>query len=806
MSSLTRLSVPLALAAAGAGWLYWAFPRVDAAADWGLTLTRDQGLARARAIARQHGFTADGWTASVRSNSSLWAREWFRAHPADPMAAFAAPWRLEVMLRDPRADHSIGLDLDPRGKLLEFREIWRVPPKPGQPRATAVARAEIAERWFRELSGDAAGRFQQVNRDVRQGTEDYFAWEWSDPAISPHAARVEVIVEGDRLKQAQIAVLGARSYVEPLQARQSAMAVGLAIVMLLVSFVCFTANPVFFRALVRGRLRKRSLVAVGAGAATLWLIGQFGGVWLDSVLFAAAETFAPVATGLIATIIGWTLLIALVVVFYGAGRVLIAGDDIARWIGFEQLLRGAWLSQRVGLEWAAGTAIGIATFAATLVLPALVSLDSTPLTGTSDLAGFRLAEAWPIRQFTLFFTAGIWFAVWPICVHLIPWGKPWLGRILFAFAATCAFGFTNPILETGAWPNVFSGALTAAGLWAAYRWFGLLAALSTSLSLFAAIAASTVWVQPSSEWIATGWRIAGVYGGLGLAGLLVAWRGRPVDEAAESARISGETAHQTGGDRDRLSAEFEVARRAQQGMLPEVPPQVGDIELAASCHPAREVGGDLYDFFPMGDDRYGVCVADVSGKGVPASLYMSLTKGYLAAAGPEESDLKSTLTDLNGHLYANGKKRIFVTMALGILDAGARTLELARAGHNAVLWRRTKRGESQFLQPKGMGLGMTSRVIFERTLELQQIALEPGDVVVFYSDGVPEAMNIDREQFTEDRLVAVVERCDGLPAAQIESEIARALHRFIGAAPPHDDITLFVLRWGDATGAENGNV
>lgn len=804
MSPIARLTIPVVLAAAGIASLVWMFPRVDAAVEWRLTYAREQGIARARAIARQQGWNVDGWTASVRSSSSLWVREWFRAHPRDPMAPFSPSWRLQVMLRDPGADHSIGLDLGPRGELLEFREIWRVPPKPRQA-STPDARAEIAGRWFRELSGPLAPRFQQVNRDVRQGTEDFFAWEWNDPAMSPHAARVEVVVEGDRLKQAQVAVIGARSYVEPLQARQSAQAVGLAIVMLLVSLVCFTANPVFFRALVRGRLPKRRLAAVGAGAALLWLIGQFGGIWLDGIRFTAAESFAPIATGMIGTIIGWTLLIALIIVFYGAGRALIAGEDVARWIGLEQLLRGAWLSQRVGLEWAAGTAIGIATCAATLVLPALIVLDSTPLTGSSDLAGFRWAEVWPIRQFTLFFTVGIWFAVWPICAHLIPWGKPWLGRILFAAAATCTCGFTNPILETGVWPNVVGGALTAAGMWAAYRWFGLLAALSTSVSLFAAIAAATAWVQPSAEWMATGWRIAGIYGGLGVVGLLVAWQGRPVDETAESARISAETTHQTGGDRDRLSAEFEVARRAQQGMLPEVPPRVGDIELAASCQPAREVGGDLYDFYPMGDDRYGICVADVSGKGVPASLYMSLTKGYLAAAGPEERDLKATLTDLNGHLYANGKKRIFVTMALGVLDAGSRTLELARAGHNAVLWRRTKRAESQFLQPKGMGLGMTSRLIFERTLELQQIALEPGDVVVFYSDGVPEAMNIDREQFTEDRLVAVVEQCDGLSAAQIQSEIARELHRFIGAAPPHDDITLFVLRWGENSVAQNGN-
>src|SRR5262249_20678868 len=156
------------------------------------------------------------------------------------------------------------------------------------------------------------------------------------------------------------------------------------------------------------------------------------------------------------------------------------------------------------------------------------------------------------------------------------------------------------------------------------------------------------------------------------------------------------------------------ARRAQQAMLPPIPAELGATSLAATCIPARDVGGDLYDFYPTGDGRYAIGVADVSGKGVPASLYMTLTKGFIAAAGSDSDDLLATLSQLNSHLYTAGKRKIFVTMALTFFSPEERRIELARAGHNSPLWRRAGLGESKYLTPPGMGLGLTSRLLFER--------------------------------------------------------------------------------------------
>ena len=135
-----------------------------------------------------------------------------------------------------------------------------------------------------------------------------------------------------------------------------------------------------------------------------------------------------------------------------------------------------------------------------------------------------------------------------------------------------------------------------------------------------------------------------------------------------------------------------------------------------------------------------------------------------------------------------------VTMALTYFSPEDRHVALARAGHNSPLWRRAHRGESEYLTPPGMGLGLTGRLLFERALRLQEIELEPGDALVLYSDGITEAMNEEREQFGEDRLRAAVDACDGCDARATEQAILQAVRAFIGAAPPHDDMTLFVVR------------
>jgi sigma-B regulation protein RsbU (phosphoserine phosphatase) len=196
----------------------------------------------------------------------------------------------------------------------------------------------------------------------------------------------------------------------------------------------------------------------------------------------------------------------------------------------------------------------------------------------------------------------------------------------------------------------------------------------------------------------------------------------------------------------------------------------------------------------MANGRLGLCVADVSGKGVAAALYMTLTKGILAAAAPECDDVAELARHANRHIYAAGRRKVFVTAVFASLDPQSRTVEYVRAGHNPVLHRAGIDGETRYLQAPGMGLGMTNGVLFDRVTRVERITLAEGDSLVIYSDGVTEAMNAALEQYGEDRLLRLVRDSGSAGASALVEAIRRDVAAFAGAQPPHDDITVLVLK------------
>jgi serine phosphatase RsbU (regulator of sigma subunit) len=250
-------------------------------------------------------------------------------------------------------------------------------------------------------------------------------------------------------------------------------------------------------------------------------------------------------------------------------------------------------------------------------------------------------------------------------------------------------------------------------------------------------------------------------------------------------------------EREKLQAEFSVARRAQEGMLPRHPPEIPGYTIAASCTPSLEVGGDLYDFLELPDGRIGLGVADVSGKGVPAALYMTLTKGLLASVSQDGADLATVVEQVNKHLHSVTRKKVFVTMALGFLDAEKRVLQCVRAGHNPMVWRQREKDTTTLVSPSGLGMGITASAVFRNQMKVEEMALAEGDAVVFYSDGITEAMNSQLEQFGEQRLMDVVAQTDHLDAAQTHDLILSAVREFLGGVHPQDDMTLVVLRVKD---------
>lgn len=251
--------------------------------------------------------------------------------------------------------------------------------------------------------------------------------------------------------------------------------------------------------------------------------------------------------------------------------------------------------------------------------------------------------------------------------------------------------------------------------------------------------------------------------------------------------------------KERLQQELQIARDIQTSLLPSETLRRGDVTLAAACRPAREIGGDYCDFFPLDEDRIGLLVADVSGKGASAALYMAELKGLMLALSKTHQSPRALLGEVNRVLSANIGRTSFVTMTYAVLDLRERTLTHARAGHTPLIHLRAGDAfpRTRLLAPEGLVLGVRMESVrqrFEGMLKEQTISLSPGDVVVMFTDGISEAMNGLRDLYGEDRLCLCVEQHAALEPDALCDEIFESVREFADGAEQHDDMTMIVLK------------
>ena len=244
-------------------------------------------------------------------------------------------------------------------------------------------------------------------------------------------------------------------------------------------------------------------------------------------------------------------------------------------------------------------------------------------------------------------------------------------------------------------------------------------------------------------------------------------------------------------EKERLGAELSVAAQIQADMLPRVFPPFADhpeIELFASMDPAKEVGGDFYDFFLVDDDHFAVVVGDVSGKGVPASLFMVIAKTLIKNAALHSQNPAEIFMSVNNQLCENNDTGLFVTCWLGILNIRTGELRFADAGHTRPVV--CQAGEFRFLdmRPNLMLAAMEGISYTEQTLMLAK-----GDRLFVYTDGVTEATNAQNELYGEERLLAALQKTVGLSSKKILAEVRKDIDGFVQNAPQFDDITMLEL-------------
>lgn len=259
--------------------------------------------------------------------------------------------------------------------------------------------------------------------------------------------------------------------------------------------------------------------------------------------------------------------------------------------------------------------------------------------------------------------------------------------------------------------------------------------------------------------------------------------------------------------REKLAKEIEVASQIQKTLLPHRLPPVPGLELDAFYRAALTVGGDLYDVFKISPERYCLTVADVSGKGVPASLVMSMLRTVIQIQAANAVSAKETLVKVNDYLERNIPPGMFITVLLVIYESPTRRINLVSAGHNPMLLYEAATGDVLKVNPAGMPLGMPATLgpSFEERLEQVSLTLEEGDTFFIFTDGITEATNREGRHYGLDRLIDFV----GSEVAQGSSEEISSLSKalvselddFSGFAKPSDDITFIIARSHLGSGA-----
>jgi sigma-B regulation protein RsbU (phosphoserine phosphatase) len=244
-------------------------------------------------------------------------------------------------------------------------------------------------------------------------------------------------------------------------------------------------------------------------------------------------------------------------------------------------------------------------------------------------------------------------------------------------------------------------------------------------------------------------------------------------------------------EQETLERELRLARETQESMLPRALPRLAGLDIGARMVAARMVGGDFYDVFPLGPDRLGVVIGDVSGKGMPAALFMALVSSLLRAEALRgDTTPEQALRIVNRHLLSRDARSMFVTLLYGVLGRETREFAFVRAGHEMPL---LLDAAGTLLTPE-MGRGHALGLFLNPVLDIQAVQLPAGGTLLLYTDGVNEAMDAHGQLFGSERIVAAMRGARQASAQQLCDQIVQVVTEYRGLAAQADDITLVAVR------------
>ncbi|MFY9925448.1 MAG: GAF domain-containing SpoIIE family protein phosphatase [Opitutaceae bacterium] len=251
-------------------------------------------------------------------------------------------------------------------------------------------------------------------------------------------------------------------------------------------------------------------------------------------------------------------------------------------------------------------------------------------------------------------------------------------------------------------------------------------------------------------------------------------------------------------ERSQLDLDLSIASGIQQMLLPSQSTVFPGLDLDARYAPAQRVGGDLFDIIVLSPTRLGLVVADVSGKGIGASLYMAVCRTNLRQIAPRHTSPAQALVELNRTMGADIHGEVYVTVIYAVIDIAVNTVTFARGGHELPLFARKDPATGNYLthlvRSEGMPVGLVPDELFASAIEDKVESFDSGDTMVLYTDGVTEAPNEEEKEFSSTRLADVVRTLHARPAREINDGVLESVRRFSGAAGQRDDLTLVTVK------------
>lgn len=546
-------------------------------------------------------------------------------------------------------------------------------------------------------------------------------------------------------------------------------------------------------------------------------IGVRTGLWLAGLVFVAMLLYAingwdrmGVGVGFgavsqlfskfihlgVSTAFGYNLIALMVLAGWTVGEQTLRTETPRRLSGIDSVFNHKWTSKNTGRELPIGFAFGLVVFGLVQGIIFLLVKHLGVLPRLSTGSGALFDHSLPAFSVMVNMLLAALFGEIVFRLLLISWLRRALkstGGAIFVAAVLEGFFqifFTDTYSLRPAYflliPTIATGLLQGFIFWR----YGLLASMTSAAVLAALNAIGPLLDSTAPFFEANAFACIGLLAGILVVGVMGAVRGKefeytPEDEPAHIRRIK---------ERVRLQKELEIAHRVQLGLLPKNQPKVAGFDIAGVCVPALEVGGDYFDFVELHDGNLGIAVGDVSGKGIPAAIYMTLTKGILQSHAGEESSPKQVLSKVNNLMYRTIERNWYVSMFYAVLDSRQRALRFARAGHNPGIVFRSGESHARLLQTAGIGLGLDSGDVFTRTLVEGELQMTPGDTLVLYTDGFTEAMNSRQEEFGEQRFLELLQRYKNSSAQELVRYIFNEVREFVGDHPQHDDMTLVILK------------